>query len=101
LRFSDNLALGLQIYQYNDISTHIAGVIQHIINIIIFTRDGTDDSLTPALTLQLLHSMPLFGTYYKMGNNIGAMVSNAMTMFSVYDRHKDETTILGKEIQAR
>jgi hypothetical protein len=93
--------LSLQIYQYNDISTHIAGIIQHIINIIIFTRDGTDDSLTPALTLQLLHSMPLFGTYYKMGNNIGAMVSNAMTMFSVYDRHKDETTILGKEIQAR
>lgn len=100
-RFSDNLLLGLQIYQYDDISTHIAVIVKYIINLIVYTRDGTDDCLTPELTLKLIHSMPLFGTYYKMSNNANAMVSNAMTMFSVYDRYKDATTILGKEIQAR
>jgi hypothetical protein len=75
-------------------------MVQYIINIVIYARDGTSDSLTPELTLQLMPALTLISIYFKLNIDVEALASYHFLLQSLYEQNKS-SPLFGKEIEAR
>ncbi len=69
-----------------------------MIDTILYARDGTNDNLTPEMTLQLLPSMTLLSNYYRPNKNVLAVHYNSYA--TVYHRLM-VTSLFSKELEAR
>jgi hypothetical protein len=91
--------LSTKIFQLDDISAYLNKMVQYIINIVIYARDGTSDSLTPELTLQLMPALTLISIYFKLNIDVEALASYHFLLQSLYEQNKS-SPLFGKEIEA-
>jgi hypothetical protein len=92
--------VGTKLNMLDDISAYITNVIHHAISMVVYTRDGTSDSLTPELTLQLIPSLTLISSYFKLNCDIRSLISYHLLFQELYEQNKS-SPLFGKEIEAR
>lgn len=91
---------GLKLNNCHDISEYMIRMAHSIINTIIYARDGTNDTLTPELTLQLNICLAFVVTYYRLIANYFAAKTTAQLIFQLYEQNKHKR-IFNKDYEAR
>lgn len=71
-----------------------------IINAVVYARDGTNDTLTPELTLQFNISLAFVVTYYRFSANYSAAKATAQLIFELYEQNKHKG-VFNKDYEAR